>query len=360
MKNLNNIINQVILILCSASLILIELSPQKAILPITIVITICGVLEYYGLLQLNLTTFLIYCVICILNPYYTFALPAIFYYILYTKYMPFAGLSLIIYIYYLDVFSLNIVIIMFVITLMAVFLKYQEISYHNISQKYIQQRDELTEQSLGLRTTISDLTLNQDLEIKMATLDERNRIAREIHDNVGHLLTRSIIQLGAVLAISKDTKVKENLSTIKDTLDEAMNTIRCSVHDLHEESIEIYEKLNTLVREFDFCEAKLIYEVTSNLEIKTKYSIISIVKEALSNVMRHSNASIVTISMFEHPKFIQLIIQDNGDCNGEITLLKNGGIGLESIRQRVAQLGGHVNFDNKQGFKIFISFPHVK
>ena len=45
---------------------------------------------------------------------------------------------------------------------------------------------------------------NQDYEIYLATLKERNRIAREIHDNVGHMLTRSILQLGALSVINKD------------------------------------------------------------------------------------------------------------------------------------------------------------
>lgn len=359
MKDLYGIMNRVILIFCCACLLLVERTPQKAILPITIVIAICGVLEYFEREQLNIAAFIIYCVVCILNPYYIFGLPAVFYTILFTKYMPFVGFSFVLYVYYFGTFSPNIILIMFGISLVSLFLKYQAVAYHNITQRYIQQRDDLTEQSLDLKTTISDLTFNQDLQIKMATLDERNRIAREIHDNVGHLLTRSIIQLGAVMAINKEDKTKGNLSTIKDTLDEAMNTIRSSVHDLHEDSIDLYEKLQVLVKEFDFCETKFMYEVTSNLEIKTKYSIISIVKESLSNVMKHSDATLVTISMLEHPKFIQLIIQDNGNGKGEITLNHNGGIGLQSICQRVEQLGGYVNLDNKQGFKVFVSFPHI-
>lgn len=48
---------------------------------------------------------------------------------------------------------------------------------------------------------------NQDYEIYLATLKERNRIAREIHDNVGHMLTRSILQLGALSVINKDETV---------------------------------------------------------------------------------------------------------------------------------------------------------
>ena len=59
---------------------------------------------------------------------------------------------------------------------------------------------------------------NQDYEIYLATLKERNRIAREIHDNVGHMLTRSILQLGALSVINKDETVGEAINDLSGTL----------------------------------------------------------------------------------------------------------------------------------------------
>ena len=63
------------------------------------------------------------------------------------------------------------------------------------------------------------------MDIHAATLKERNRIAREIHDHVGHMLSRSILQLGAILAINKDEKLDIPLRGLKDSLDTAMNNI---------------------------------------------------------------------------------------------------------------------------------------
>lgn len=73
----------------------------------------------------------------------------------------------------------------------------------------------------------------------LQTLRERNRIAREIHDNVGHMLSRSILQMGALITIHKEEPLHGQLAGVGETLNQAMNSIRESVHDLHDESIDL-------------------------------------------------------------------------------------------------------------------------
>ena len=63
----------------------------------------------------------------------------------------------------------------------------------------IRLRDTSTELNMALKEKNRNLLEKQDNEIYLATLKERNRIAREIHDNVGHMLSRSILQMGALL-----------------------------------------------------------------------------------------------------------------------------------------------------------------
>ena len=69
----------------------------------------------------------------------------------------------------------------------------------------------------------------------MATLKERNRIAREIHDNVGHMLSRAILQMGALSTVYEEEPLHGQLLKVNDTLNLAMNNIRESVHDLHDD-----------------------------------------------------------------------------------------------------------------------------
>lgn len=70
------------------------------------------------------------------------------------------------------------------------------------------------------------LTVTMNNEIRIATLSERNRIAREIHDNVGHMLSRAILQLGAIMTVYRKDTIYDNLVPIKYSLDTAMNNIR--------------------------------------------------------------------------------------------------------------------------------------
>ena len=74
-----------------------------------------------------------------------------------------------------------------------------------------------------------ELLRQQDFEIHAATLAERNRIAREIHDHVGHMISSCILQVGAITTIVKKDEEKALLRQLKTTLDEAMNQIRSSI-----------------------------------------------------------------------------------------------------------------------------------
>ena len=109
--------------------------------------------------------------------------------------------------------------------------------------------DESTEQNLQLKLSNQKLLEAQDASIHVATLEERNRIAREIHDNVGHLITRSLLQTGALETINKDETLAPVISGLKDTLHTAMTSIRESVHDMHDETIELEQSIHHLLQD---------------------------------------------------------------------------------------------------------------
>ena len=104
-----------------------------------------------------------------------------------------------------------------------------------LEEKLRRTQDDSKERSLLLSQKNKALQEKQDYEIYNATLKERNRIAREIHDNVGHVLSRSILMVGAAKIINKDPGMTAMLKNLEDSLNHAMNSIRNSVHDLHDE-----------------------------------------------------------------------------------------------------------------------------
>ncbi len=218
-------------------------------------------------------------------------------------------------------------------------------------QKYRQARNENYEHSYDLMEKNKALRQNQDYEIHLATLKERNRIAREIHDNVGHLLSRSLLQTGALQVMNHDKALDAPLLTLKESLDTAMTSIRNSVHDLHDESIHLQTALSDLQKEASDLTVSLHYKMQTEPPKEFKYAILAITKEALTNTRRHSNAERFDIHLTEHPAFYQLILKDNGTM---ISKDFSGGIGLENMRERVKQLGGEFHIVTTDGFRIQI------
>lgn len=229
---------------------------------------------------------------------------------------------------------------------------------------YIKSRDDSEEKNRLLAEKNTSLIKEQDREIYVATLKERNRIAREIHDNVGHTLTRSILQMGALLTIYKDEPIHGQLEMVKESLDDAMNNIRSSVHDLHDESVDLKQSIEEIAGALEEgFRCKIDYDISPDLDRKYKYAIIGIVKEAVANIIKYSKNDRVEIKLDEHPAMIQLIIRDyskNGKTNSkdkEEYYPASGGIGLRNMRDRVLALGGNISITKNEEFRVFVSFP---
>ncbi len=216
-------------------------------------------------------------------------------------------------------------------------------------------RDSSREYHLYLQQKNKNLIEKQNDEIHIATLKERNRIAREIHDNVGHMLSRSLLQAGALSAINQQENMQQLLNDLKHTLSLAMTSVRESVHDLHNDSINLKASVSDLISEFPNYSISLDYDMGPFLPSEVKYCFISIVKEALSNIARHSNGTEISIVLREHPRLYQLMIKDNG-TNAKTD---NPGMGILNMKERVKNLNGNFSISTEQGFQIFVSLPHM-
>lgn len=241
-----------------------------------------------------------------------------------------------------------------ILLVLGILLGYRTYSLEKLRVERNNLQDSAKELSLKLERQNKELLQEQDAEISVATLNERNRIAREIHDSVGHLLSSSILQVGALLAVNRDGPLRSGLITLKDTLSEAMNSIRTSVHDLFDESLNLSSQLEKLAKEFTFCSLEIQYQLDTDPERKLKYAMLAIVKEGLTNIIRHSNATDAKVSLQEHPAFYQVIISDNGVVSD---YEPERGIGLQNIHDRVDAFHGVMNITVKNGFRIFITIP---
>lgn len=194
--------------------------------------------------------------------------------------------------------------------------------------------------------------------INATRLRERNRIAREIHDNVGHMLTRSILQLGALKTMNKDKNLSPLFENLLTTLNSSMTSIRNSVHDLHDNSIDLKQAITSLFDQVDQrFQIKFEYSMSQTVPKEIKYNFISIVKEGLTNACKYSNGSIITLVMIEHPGLYQLMLEDNGTS---ISMEKGQGIGLMNMKDRIASINGTFKISTDNGFRIFISVMKQK
>ena len=218
-------------------------------------------------------------------------------------------------------------------------------------------RDASMEHDMLMEQMNHQLIEKQNAQIYNATLKERNRIAREIHDNVGHMITRSILQVGAIGVINTDEKLKAPIADLKSTLDTAMDSMRKSVHDLYDESVDLRQALAKLKPTDSAFAFSLEYDCEDNLPRDVKYAFIAIAKEAVNNAVKHSNGDEIRIIVREHPAFYQLEIMDNGTSADERKLSgeTGDGIGIKNIKERVAVIGGTMRIKADDGFMIFVT-----
>ena len=225
-------------------------------------------------------------------------------------------------------------------------------------------RDELQERALALEARNRDLADRQDYEVELATLAERARIAREIHDNVGHQLTRASLQTEALRVVhANEPGVAADFADVKRTVDEALQLVRSSVHALNDNAANLSVQLERIVEG-----ARSDGGPQIELEVLAEHApanvancFAAVLREALSNTMRHACAHAVTVRCMEHPSFYQLIVTDDGA--GGVQASSRGtaeGMGLGSMRERVEALGGTFTAGPRAGaggWRVFATVP---
>ena len=202
---------------------------------------------------------------------------------------------------------------------------------------------------------------------ELAATQERNRLAREIHDNLGHYLTIVNVQIEAakVTCESDPSRALEALDKAQDLARKGLTSVRESVSALRVSPVEnrsIKEAISELVEESCTSgvqtEFKLIGK-TRAVESKTALAFYRVVQEGLTNVRKHAKASRVDVELdFSQADTIRLTLRDNGIGAADTS----GGFGLIGLRERVQLLGGEFKIETQpdQGFKIEVFLPFVE
>ena len=199
------------------------------------------------------------------------------------------------------------------------------------------------------------------LSEKIAEDRERKRIAREIHDTLGHALTGISAGIDAVqvLVDIDASRAKEQLKAISGVVREGIRDVRGSLQKLRPGALEnhsLKEALLKIIEEYQTVSHLSIhfsYEWEGvDLDIMQEDVIFRVIQESLTNSVRHGHASEIWIRCLVEEGII-LTLQDNGVGFEQL----NYGFGLKQMRERLTIIGGRVTFENRNGFYTRIELP---
>lgn len=199
---------------------------------------------------------------------------------------------------------------------------------------------------------------------ELATAKERNRLAREIHDSLGHYLTAIHIQLEAARALlgTEPAPVRAAVEKAQALTKEGLTEVRRSVAALRASPLEgraLTTVLDELAQECESAGLTTRFTVTGAprpLPPPVELTLFRTAQEGLTNIRKHAQATQVTVDLNYADAAVQLTIQDNGVGADD---LDESGFGLVGLRERVALLGGEVQITTStgQGFTLAIVIP---
>ncbi|MGE7186759.1 sensor histidine kinase [Peribacillus sp. NPDC006672] len=239
----------------------------------------------------------------------------------------------------------------------------------NLIRRLIEASEVMNEQFLQLNVAHEELSVaHQQLQSyshqveEAAKIRERNRIAREIHDTVGHKMTALFVQMELANELIKYDldKAKETMGVCMDLAQGALEEMRFSVRALKEEEEtaflpSVHRLLDGFYQSTGLQSTLELRGNPSNIQIALQLTIIRLIQESLTNAKRHGEASETSIKLDCLPEKIRIEIEDNGKGASEII----PGIGLKNMKDRTAEMGGELLYESvgNKGFRIFVEFP---
>ncbi|MDP4089153.1 MAG: sensor histidine kinase [Bacillota bacterium] len=197
----------------------------------------------------------------------------------------------------------------------------------------------------------------------VTALKERNRIAREIHDTVGHTLTTVLVEIEACKRlIRKDTELAlEKLNLAQGQVRKGLNDIRGSVRLLEngEDILDFHEALEAIIRDTEKHSGVTIkshIECGTELDKPQEKVILSALLEGLTNGIRHGKSTAFLFKLHSEGNKVVFSLEDNG-CGASVV---TPGFGLRAMKERVADLGGSFKQTSKpdEGFGVYITLPY--
>jgi len=234
-------------------------------------------------------------------------------------------------------------------------------------QKDTRRKQKLAEQEKKLETQkLATVLKEQELTSIDAMIEgqekERQRIANELHDDLGGLMATVKLHFNALI----DKQSPELFKKTNLLIDEAYEKVRTVAHAknsgvianqgllkaIHEMATKVSDSNKTLIEVVD-------YGLENRLENSLELTIFRIIQELTTNVIKHAEATEATIHITNHEDSLNLMVEDNGTGFHTKDISKNSGMGIHSIDKRIENLGGTVIIESEinKGTTVIIDIP---
>lgn len=223
-----------------------------------------------------------------------------------------------------------------------------------LSQRYEQQTEQAEAQRARAEELLAQLQASHDelraareRELKMAAIEERVRLARDIHDGLGHYLTILNVQLQAASRLLQrdPERAAAVIATCREVAQTALDEVRRSVAAMQPSPLDGHSldvAIERLIDDFRLSTAIDVRFVQAGdlpaLPQTLAMTLYRAVQEGLTNARKHGNASQIDVTLTFLPETARLTIRDNGQPNNGAH--EGGGFGLTGLRERIERLGG--------------------
>ena len=194
---------------------------------------------------------------------------------------------------------------------------------------------------------------------QLATIAERERIARDLHDLLGHTLSVIVIkaELASKLSDIDPSRAAAEIRDVERISRNALTEVRRAIHGYRGERVQ--DEIETARAALEAAGVTLVVNTgdagARGLDSETERTLALAVREAVTNVIRHARASRCEVTLDREPTGVRLVIQDDG-VGGE----GSEGAGLSGMRARLGELGGTLAREGSHGTRLTLWVPDAR
>lgn len=275
----------------------------------------------------------------------------------------------------------------FLLAAVAFLIQNLDRNYRDSNADYLNENDAHREFEKRLKLLRESRTRDIERSSRESVLEERNRIARSLHDYIGHTVSSAIMQLEAfkLVHLAEHTKTtgygahdvkdedgkqietvetvegrgakgispEERIDIVIHTLKSGMVDIRTSIHHLFDASLEIGTELDKLKEKYPAFAFSISSCNADDIAYNVKRELLQIIGELVSNASRHSDANQIKIALNQVGEYYTLLVKDNGSVKIDRV---DPGLGMTGIKTFADKHGGDVDYSYSKGFQVHLRF----